>query len=102
MGRNAFGALFGGDSAAVVNVITKSGSDSFHGDAYESLRKDILDARNFFDLARPLLKQNDFGGTFGGAIIKNTLFFSVSEESFRQLIYETLKGLLSSAIAPCA
>lgn len=94
--RNAFGASFGGDSAAVVNVITKSGSNSFHGGVYEFLRNDALDARNFFDLERPPLRQNDFGGTLGGPVIKNKLFFFASVEAFRQRKYATLKGLFPS------
>jgi hypothetical protein len=59
----------------MINVITKSGSDSFHGDAFEFLRNTALDARNYFDAARGAFRQNQYGGTVGGPIKKQKLFF---------------------------
>ena len=58
-----------------MNVVTKSGSDRFHGDAFEFLRNTDLDARNYFDHARGAFRQNQFGGTLGGPIRKSKVFF---------------------------
>ncbi|HEX4169129.1 MAG TPA: carboxypeptidase-like regulatory domain-containing protein, partial [Bryobacteraceae bacterium] len=68
-------AEFGQVTGGTVNVASKSGTNSFHGEAYEFLRNDDLDARNFFAPVRGVYRQNQFGGTFGGPIIKNKLFF---------------------------
>jgi hypothetical protein len=64
-----------GDSAAVVNVVTKSGTNAFHGDAFEFLRNGNLNARNFFAPTQDTLKRNQFGGTIGGPVLKDKLFF---------------------------
>jgi hypothetical protein len=72
---------FGG--GAQINVITKSGSNSFHGEAYEYLRNDILDAKNYFDTTKPKFRLNQFGGVFGGPIIKKHTFFFFSYEGTR-------------------
>jgi hypothetical protein len=72
---NSFDAEYGRFSGAVVNVITKSGTNGFHGDAYEFLRNNVLDSRNFFDPERGVFQRNQFGGTAGGPIVKNLLFF---------------------------
>ena len=64
-----------GNSATVVNVVTKSGTNKFHGDAFEFVRNGDLNARNFFAPTQDTLKRNQFGGTFGGRIIKDKLFF---------------------------
>ena len=74
---NNFGADIG-KGGAVVNVVLKSGSNSFHGTAYEFLRNAALDAKNYFDDPTkpiPPYKQNQFGFTFGGPLIKNRTFF---------------------------
>ena len=74
---NNFGADIG-HGGAVVNVVLKSGTNQFHGSAFEFLRNSALDAKNYFDPAGfpiPAFKQNQFGGTFGGPIIKNRTFF---------------------------
>src|SRR5947209_12074885 len=74
---NNFGADIG-KGGAVVNVILKSGSNAFHGGLYEFVRNSALDAKNYFDdPASPIVpfKQNQFGGTFGGAIRKDKTFF---------------------------
>jgi hypothetical protein len=59
----------------VVNVVTKSGTNSFHGDTFEVVRNAVFNARNFFAATRDQLKRNQFGGTFGGPIVKDKLFF---------------------------
>lgn len=55
--------------------MTKSGGNQFHGDAFEFLRNTALDARGFFDLARSTFQQNQFGGTLGGPIKEDKVFF---------------------------
>jgi hypothetical protein len=97
LNRNAFGTEFGNDSAAVVNVSTKSGTNAFHGSLFEFLRNNKLDARNFFDVgSRPPLRLNNFGGTFGGPIIRNKLFFYGSYEGLRERRSSTARGLYPS------
>ncbi|MDT7603354.1 MAG: hypothetical protein QOF61_1351, partial [Acidobacteriota bacterium] len=75
-----FSAEYGRNSGAQVNVVTRSGGNEFHGSAFEYLRNDKLDARNFFAPVRPTLRYNDFGYSFGGPIIKNKFFFFGGEE----------------------
>ncbi|HEX4273807.1 MAG TPA: carboxypeptidase regulatory-like domain-containing protein [Bryobacteraceae bacterium] len=72
---SALPAQYGYHSAAAVNAVTKSGGNQFHGDAFEFLRNGDFNARNFFATSRDSLKRNQFGGTFGGPIRKNKLFF---------------------------
>ena len=82
---NTFDAEYGRNSGSVVNVVTKGGTNEFHGDAYEFFRNTDLDARGFFDTSRPAFHQNQFGGTFGGPIRKNRTFFFASVED-RQIV----------------
>jgi len=72
---NSFSAEYGRGSGAIVNVVTKSGTNQFHGSAFEFFRNGNLNARNFFAATQDQLKRNQFGGSFGGPIIKNKLFF---------------------------
>lgn len=94
--RNSQGSEFGNDSTAVVQVTTKSGTNEFHGTAWEFLRNDKLDARNFFDRQKLPLRFNQFGGAVGGPILKNKLFFFGGYEGFRERRGNTLKGLFPS------
>jgi len=80
---NTFDAEYGRNSGSVVNVITKSGGNSFHGNIYEYFRNTILDARGYRDPFTPQLNQNQFGGTFGGPIKKDRTFFFFSYEGRR-------------------
>jgi len=80
---NSFDAEFGRNSGAVVNVVTKSGTNALHGDLYEFFRNNVLNARGFFDTAKPDFKQNQFGGTLGGPIHKDQTFFFSSYEGRR-------------------
>ncbi|HEY6330780.1 MAG TPA: TonB-dependent receptor [Blastocatellia bacterium] len=80
---NMYSAEFGRGGGSIVTILTKSGSNDFHGSAYEFLRNDYFDARNFFAPTVPALKQNQFGATFGGRLIKDRTFFFVSYEGFR-------------------
>ena len=84
---NMFSADQGRNAGATINVITKSGSNDWHGSAYEFLRNDVLDARNYFAPStspKPAFRQNQFGGSFGGKIVPNKLFFFGNYEGFRR------------------
>jgi len=72
---NNFSAEYSNATGAVVNVITRSGTNAFHGTLFEFLRNGKLNARNFFAATRDSLKRNQFGGTLGGPIIHDKLFF---------------------------
>jgi hypothetical protein len=81
---NSYGAEYGGAAGGVITVISKSGSNEFHGSAFEYLRNDNLDARNFFDRHRPEFKRNQFGGVVGGRILTDELFFFGGYEGYRE------------------
>ena len=70
-----FDAEYGNYSGGLVSVVTKSGTNGFHGSAFEFLRNTDLDARGFFDPTRAPFIQNQFGGTLGGPIKKDKVFF---------------------------
>jgi hypothetical protein len=72
---NNFDAEYGEFSGGQINVVTKSGTNAFHGDVFEFVRNTDLDARNYFSPARGAFDQNQFGGTFGGPIRRNKAFF---------------------------
>ena len=80
---NAYSAEFGRGNGAIMNAVIKSGTNQLHGDVYEFLRNDKLDGRNAFDQVRQPYKQNQFGATLGGPIIKNRMFFFVDYEGSR-------------------
>lgn len=80
-----YSADYGKTSGGVVNAITRSGTNRFHGSAYEFLRNSALDARNFFDGSTiPPFKRNQFGGALGGPIVKDRTFFFADYEGIRQ------------------
>ena len=99
MDNSSLSAEYGQNSGAVVNIATRSGSNQFHGELFEYLRNDALDARNFFDFtsseARPF-KRNQFGGSLGGPVVKNRTFFFVSYEGLRQRQELQLNSLVLS------
>jgi hypothetical protein len=76
-------AEYGGHTGGQINVITKSGSNEFHGDVFEFLRNTDLDARNYFSPTRGAFDQNQFGGTFGGPIRKDKIFFFADYQGTR-------------------
>ena len=80
---NTFDAEYGRNSGAVVNVVTKSGTNKFHGDIYEYFRNTVLNGQGYFNTIKPQENQNQFGGTFGGPILKDRTFFFVSYEGRR-------------------
>jgi Carboxypeptidase regulatory-like domain/TonB dependent receptor len=78
-----FDAEYGEFSGGQVNVVTKSGTNEFHGDAFEFLRNTDLDARNYFSPTRGTFHQNQFGATFGGPVRKNSIFFFADYQGTR-------------------
>lgn len=82
---STFSAQYGRLPAGVINAVTKSGSNDFHGTAFEFLRNSALDARNFFDRAGiPPFRRNQFGGVFGGPLRRNRSFFFAGYEGLRE------------------
>lgn len=90
---NNFSAEYGRSSGAVVNAVTKSGTNLFHGSAYEFLRNDVLDARSFFGLSKGKLRRNQYGASAGGPIVKNRAFFFGSYEGLRERRGGTVSNL---------
>jgi hypothetical protein len=93
-----YSSEYGKTSGGVVNAITRSGTNQFHGSAYEFLRNSALDSRNYFDdhtQPIPPFKRNQFGGAIGGPIIKNRTFFFADYEGIRQS-----KGITSFTTVP--
>ena len=80
---NNFDAEYGEFSGGQINVVTKSGTNSFHGNAFEFLRNTDFNARNFFSPTRGAFDQNQFGGTIGGPIKKNNIFFFADYQGTR-------------------
>jgi Carboxypeptidase regulatory-like domain/TonB dependent receptor len=85
--QSNFSAEYGFAVGAIINVITRSGTNQFHGSAYEFFRNSVMDANDWFNNANgvkiPALKRNNFGGTFGGPIRKDKTFFFVDYEGLR-------------------
>src|SRR5581483_4020660 len=99
---NSYSAEFGRNYGGQVNAISKSGGNSFHGTAYEFLRNDNLDARNFFDrepLGKPEFKRNQFGGTIGGPIRRDRTFFFVGYEALLERLGRTVGTFVPDANA---
>ncbi len=85
--NSTFSAEYGQSSGAIVNVATRSGTNQFHGELFEFLRNDALDARNFFNFISsepPPFKRNQLGGDIGGPIVRSRTFFFLSYEGLRQ------------------
>ena len=93
-----YSAEYGKTSGGVVNAITRSGTNQFHGNVYEFLRNSKLDAKNYFDdptMPIPPFKRNQFGGTLGGPIVRDNTFFFGDFEAIRQS-----KGLTTVTFVP--
>ena len=88
---------YGGFTGSTTSVVTRGGSNEFHGTAYEFFRNDVMDARNFFSKKIEPLKQNQFGATAGGPVQKDRLFFFGYYEGYRNR-----QGLTQSASVPTA
>jgi Carboxypeptidase regulatory-like domain len=88
---NSYSAEFGRNVGGQINAITKSGTNLFGGSAFEYFRNDALDARNYFDVGdKPNFTRNQFGGTVGGPIRRNRLFYFVGYESLRENLGRTI------------
>jgi hypothetical protein len=93
-------AEYGNYAGAQINVVTKSGTNQFHGNVFEFLRNTSLDAKNYFDAnGRGAYHQNQFGGTFGGPIVKDKIFFFADYQGNRRLqaVPQTIPGAPSAA-----
>ena len=88
---NAYGAQFGGNGS-VINAASKSGTNSFHGSAFDFLRNSVFDARDYFNSrsSTPPFRKNQYGGSVGGPIEKDKLFFFVDYEGIRQFLNQSV------------
>jgi hypothetical protein len=93
---NAYSAEFGRNSGGQINVVSKSGTNDFHGSLYEFHRNDNLDARNFFDTGekKPEFKRNQFGGSLGGPVRQDKLFFFFGLEALREDLGRTISTVV--------
>jgi hypothetical protein len=82
--EHTYGAEFGKRAGGQVSVVTSSGTNQWHGDAFEYLRNSALDARNFFEVQKGPFKRNQFGGAIGGPLKKDKFFIFGNYEGFRQ------------------
>ncbi|MBV8843161.1 MAG: TonB-dependent receptor, partial [Bryobacterales bacterium] len=104
---NTYSAQYGGNGS-VVNAVSKSGTNSFHGSAFDFVRNSSMDARNFFDRSSPPpFRKNQYGGSIGGPIKKDKLFFFTNYEGIRQLLGGTSLVNVPDAnarqgLVPCA
>jgi len=95
---NNFGAEFGRFAGGMIDVVTKSGTNSFHGSLFHFLRNDALNATPWNVSEKPALRRNQFGGSFGGPVVKDRTFFFTSYSGLRQR--ET--DIRSTAVVPTA
>src|ERR1700704_3924952 len=94
-----YSAEYGKTSGGVINAVTRSGTNQFHGSVYEFLRNSALDARNFFDKEIPPFKRNQFGAAAGGPIRKDRTFIFADYEGIRQSLGVTSVVTVPSAAA---
>lgn len=94
-----YSAAYGRTSGGVINSITRSGTDQFHGSAYDFLRNSIFDAANFFDVTKPPFRRNQFGGSIGGPVLRNHTFFFANYEGVRQSLGVTNIDVVPSQAA---
>jgi hypothetical protein len=102
---SSYAAEYGRTPGAQISIVTKSGTNEFHGNVFDYLRNDIFEARNYFDvppLPKPPLRQNDFGGTLGGPIVKGKTFFFFSYEGLRLRLPQTASDEFLTASARAA
>lgn len=96
---NSYGAEYGQSSGGVVSIVTKTGTNSWHGSLFEFLRNDKLDARNFFDADKPGFKRNQFGYSFAGPIVKEKTFFFSSAEWLKDRLGITRRTTVPTLLA---
>ena len=102
---SSYAAEYGRTPGAQISIVTKSGTNEFHGNVFDYLRNDIFDARNYFDvppLPKPPIRQNDFGGTLGGPMVKGKTFFFFSYEGLRLRLPQTASDVFLTASARVA
>jgi len=87
----------GGSAGAIVSIVSKTGTNAFHGSAFEFLRNNVFDARSPFDTDVPPLRLNQFGGSIGGPIKKDRTFFFADYEGLRQRQATTVIGYVPNA-----
>jgi hypothetical protein len=98
--QNQFSSEYGGGMAGVVNFVTKSGTNQFHGSLFEYFRNEKLDSRNYFNTPpqeQPPYRLNQFGGSFGGPILRDRLFFFTNYEGVRQRNGRTFNTFVPTA-----
>jgi hypothetical protein len=86
--QNNYSAQYGQGAGTITQIVSKSGTNAFHGSAFEFLRNDALDARNFFGASVAPFRRNEFGATFGGPIKKDKTFFFLQYAGYRQTLGE--------------
>jgi hypothetical protein len=86
--QNNYSAQYGQGGGTITEIVSKTGTNRLHGSAFEFVRNDKFDARNYFALNTPPFKRNEFGGTFGGPIKKDKTFFFGEYAGFRQRLGE--------------
>jgi len=98
---NTYGAEYGKRAGGTVNIVTASGANILHGDAFEYLRNSAFDARNFFDqtIGTPPFKRHQFGGMLGGPIKKDKMFLFGTYEEFRQVLARSSVAVVPGALA---
>jgi hypothetical protein len=96
---STFSAEYGRNMAGVVNVVTKSGTNEFHGSLFHFLRNDNLDARNTFETNKQEFKRNQFGGSLGGPIRKDKTFFFATYEGLREQLGQPQVSFVPTAAA---
>ncbi len=98
--RDSYGAEYGKHPGAQVSIVTQSGTNQWHGAAYEFLRNNDLDSRNYFDVgSAPPFQRNQFGVSLGGPIAKDKTFFFTNYEGFRQHLRQTSVTFVPAADA---
>jgi outer membrane receptor protein involved in Fe transport len=104
MQTTGYSAEYGRLAGGVMNMVLKAGTNQFHGAAFEFLRHDVFDARNFFDTSKSALERNQFGGTLSGPVVIPKLynghdrtFFLFSWESYRQTMGSNRLGIVPTA-----
>lgn len=86
---NSFSAEYGHHTGGIVNAATKSGANTFHGSAFEFHRDSSMDAKNFFDVAEPEFRRDQFGASLGGPIVRNETFFFTNYEGLHERLGST-------------
>ncbi len=92
---NIYDAAFGKTAGSTINLITKSGTNDFHGSVYDFLRNDALDASNYFNPVKPKLRRNQYGASIGGPVLKSKhMYFFANYEGLRETQGKTLLSIV--------